>query len=252
MTYQELTKQIDDALYPDVSAAGGLANALGQALAAMGSPLEASATISFIPFARVEGGSRFCQTYIVKEERLFTFDFWTDGVTYGKGATRDLNKAAQAIHFWIIEEPDIAAMKNRFSFFTPSEKALAHEAGKAVEYQWDELLTQWAKQVASDALSPLPLIQAGSKHPELRQLFPFTSLYSLHFSRTTGYPFTSDCPFANPIGDRRFRVYSASRDVIGEGNVDEVIGMLKSNLPLNCGPAVNGTAENLLDASDSK
>jgi len=85
MTYQELAKQVDDKLYPDVKGAGGLANALGKALAEIGSPLAAAATVDFIPFARVEGGSRFCQMYIVAHERLFSFDFWTMGVAYGKG-----------------------------------------------------------------------------------------------------------------------------------------------------------------------
>jgi hypothetical protein len=35
-------------------------------------------------------------------------------------------------------------------------------------------------------------------------------------------------------------------DVIGEGTVEEVVKMLVDNLPPNCGPAVGGTAEDLL------
>jgi hypothetical protein len=77
MTYQELAKQINDDLYPDVCAAGGLSNALGQALADIGSPLQVAAEINFIAYARVEGGPRFCQMYIAAYERLFLFDFWT-------------------------------------------------------------------------------------------------------------------------------------------------------------------------------
>ena len=251
MTYRELAKQIDDNLYPEVSAAGSLANALGKALAEIGSPLEASAPVNFLQIARVEGGSRFCQMYIAAHERLFTFDFWTMGVGYGNGACSDLNEAARALHFWITEKPDIAAMQSRFQLFVPREQALAHEAGKAVEYQWTELERSWATpENANAALSPLPLIQAASQQADLRQLFPFTSLYSLHFSRTTGYPFTNDCPFATPIGDGRFRAHSASQAVIGEGSIEEVIEMLIANLPSNCGPAVDGTAEDF--ASESK
>lgn len=246
MTYRELAKQIDADLYPEVSAAGSLANALGQALLKIGSPLEATSTVPFLPFARVGGESRFCQMYVVARERLFSFDFWTMGVSYGKGLCSDLNEAAHAIHFWITEAPDIPAMQNRFSFFVPSEQALADEAGKAVDHQWAGLLTRWSKPPdATHPTSPLRLIQAASQQAKLRQLFPFTSMNSLHFSRTTGYPFTSDCPFAIPIGDDRFRAYSSGGEPIGEGNVDEVIAMLIANLPVDCGPAVNSAAEDL-------
>ncbi|HSL54377.1 MAG TPA: DUF6193 family natural product biosynthesis protein [Pyrinomonadaceae bacterium] len=204
----ELAKGINVDLYPDVAAAGSLCDALGKALAELGSPLHATAQINFIPFARAEGGSRFCQMYIAAHERLFIFDFWAKGVAYGRGSSSSLNDAAQAMHFWITEQPDIAQMQKRFSFFIPEEKAIAHEAGRAIEYQWERLRKHWARdETKADALAPLPLIEAAMKQPELRQLFPFTSLYTLRFSRTTGYPFTNDCPFAAPIGNGRFRVY---------------------------------------------
>src|SRR6185503_9104919 len=106
------------------------------------------------------------------------------------------------------------------------------------------------------ANSPLPLIEAAMQQPELRQLFPFTSLYSLHFSRTTGFPFTNDCPYAVPIENSRFRVYkprgedfTAMGETIGEGDVTEAIAMLVSNLPPDCGPAVEGTAKDLEEHS---
>lgn len=255
----ELAKGINVDLYPEVGAAGDLSNALGKALADVGSPLQAAAQINFIPFARTESGSRFCQMYIAAHERLFIFDFWFKGVSYGRGSSSSLNEAAQAMHFWIIEQPDIAQMQKRFSFFEPEEKAIAHEAGRAVEFQWERLLKTWARDETNrDAISPLPLIEAAMKQPELRQLYPFTSLYTLHFSRTTGYPFTNDCPFAGPIGNGRFRVYRPSPpmsdpehmgEVIGEGNAEETVAMLVSNLPPNCGPAVEGTATDLPEQS---
>lgn len=256
MAYRELSKQINDELYPDVAAAGNLSNALAKAFAELGSPLQPASEVNFIPLAlaRTEGGSRFSQMYIAAYERLFLLDFWSRGVVYGNASTSSLNDAAQAIHFWIIEQPNIAQMQNRFTFFTADEQAKAHETGHAVEYQWERLLKQWARRddEKPDAISPLPLIEAAMQRPELRQLFPFTSLYALHFSRTTGYPFTNDCPYAIPIGNARFRAHMGVRgvtdpdrtgDVIGEGDVDEVIGMLVANLPPNCGPAIEGTAD---------
>jgi len=188
MTYRELSKEIKADLYPDVVAAGSLLDALDKAFADLGSPLQ-STTVNFIPFVRAEGNSRFCQMYIAAQERLFLFDFWSSGVTYGKGSTSSLPDAAEAIHFWIVEQPNLVRMQERFSFFTADEQGLAHESGRAVEYQWERLRKRWARsdEKYPDAPSPLRLIEAAMQQPELRQLFPFTSTNTLHFSRTTSY-----------------------------------------------------------------
>lgn len=257
MTSRELSKEIKPDLYPDVVAAGDLSKALAQALANLGSPLQPESLINFLVCARTGRGSRSSQMYIAAHERLFIFDFWFKGVGYGKGSTSSLLDAAQAIHFWIIEQPGLARMHDRFSFFTAEAQGLAHEAGHAIDYQWERLRKSWARSAEAhpDALSPLPLIEAAMQQPELRQLFPFTSLYPLHFSRTTGYPFTNDCPYAVPITNNRFRVYLKRHDedfesmgeIIGEGDVNGVVAMLVASLPPNCGPAVDGTAADLED-----
>jgi len=246
----ELAKEVTD-LYPDIVAAGGLSNALAQAFVELKSPLQPAPWVNFISHARTEAGSRFCQMFIAAQERLFLFDCWSRGVSYGRGSTSSLHDAAHAIHVWIIEQPNLAQMQSRFSFFVAEEKGAAHEAGYAVEFQWEKLRERWARSAAKnpDALSPLPLIEAAMQQPELRQLFPFTSLHTLHFSRTTGYPFTSDCPYAAPIGNGRYRVYRKGDEemgqVLGEGGAHEAIAILVANLPPDCGPAIDGTADDL-------
>ena len=249
----ELSKQVNAELYPEVAAARSLSNALDQALAAVGSPLHANAEVNFIPIARTAEGSRFCQMYMAAHERLFIVEFSAKGITYGRGSSISLNDAARAIHFWIIDQPNIAQMQARFSFFVADEQAIAQEASRLVEYQWGRLLKTWRVRTNPnlDAKSPLPLIEAAMKKPELAQLFPFTSMNSLHFSRTTGYPFTNDCPCAIPIGNNRFRAYGARlgqermAKVIGDGTAEQVVAMLVAHLPPNCGPAVDGTADDL-------
>jgi hypothetical protein len=254
----EKAKQINADLYPELAAAGSLSGALDQALAAVGSPLHTTADINLIPFARAAEGSRFCQMYMAAHERLFLIDFCATGVNYGKGSSSSLSDAALAIHFWIIEQPNIAQMQTRFNFFVPDEQGIAHEAGRFVEYKWGRLLKTWRLRVNPklDTASPLPLIEAAMKQPQLAQLFPFTSMNTLHFSRTTGYPFTHDCPVAVPIGNGRFRAYKPrlegrdverEAEVIGEGNAEEVIAMVVAHLPPNCGPAVDGTADDLTE-----
>ena len=92
MTSRELSKDVKPDLYPDVVAAGNLSTALAQALANLGSPLQPVSLINFLVFAQTEQGSRFCQMYIAAHERLFMFDFWAKGVTYGKGSSSSLSR----------------------------------------------------------------------------------------------------------------------------------------------------------------
>jgi hypothetical protein len=157
------------------------------------------------------------------------------------------------------------------------------EAGVRVERQWKDLLESWImrqnpfrirsrKRLLSflfslnlqekmrfldgyftylfrsdNKYSPIPVIKAAMKRPELRQLFPYTSLTRLCFSRTTGYPFTNDCPMIEPQENGKYRVYlPITQEVIGEGTAEEAVEMTIKHLPLNCGPAVNGTADDFV------
>jgi hypothetical protein len=204
--------------------------------------------------------SRSFQMYSAARDQRFHLDFWSKGVYYGRGSCENLTDAAQAVHGWVMENLDMVGMQQRFSFFEPDELGLAHEAGRSVEYQWELLQRIWieCEQTAADpSLSPRPLIEAARKHPRLAQLFPYTSLIWLHFSRTTGFPFTTDCPYARAMGNGRFQVYAplsamaagqATEDaVIGEGDLDEALALLAAHLPENCGPAVDGTANDLIE-----
>ena len=268
MSDQEVVKQVSRELYPDVASAGSLAAALRKALEELPSVLEVDAEepLLLFPYARIARESRFSQIYVAADERLFLVDFWSEGVAYGKAACSSLTQAADAINFWIAEGATIATMEARVNIFEPTPMGRAHEAGRAVEHQWDSLLKRWKeddRRTGNSAQSPTALIEAARMRPELRQLFPFTSLAALCFSRTTGYPFSDDCPHAVPIGNGQFRAHSprhrivqrssrgidyqeAIYEVIGEGTVEEVVKMLVDSLPPNCGPAVSGTSEDLL------
>ncbi|MBD0742426.1 hypothetical protein BG418_13175 [Streptomyces sp. CBMA152] len=84
----------------------------------------------------------------------------------------------------------------------------------------------------------------AAAEPKLRQLYPFTSHWSLHFTTCTGFPYAWDVPFVDPLRDGRYRVCGPSRGtVIGEADtVAAAIAMVVAALPANCGPAVAGTA----------
>ncbi|HZS09533.1 MAG TPA: DUF6193 family natural product biosynthesis protein [Blastocatellia bacterium] len=266
MSYREVSKRMDKDLYPDLAEAGGLHLALEQELRKQKSQLAVDTVEHFIPYAHVRQDARSSQVFIIAYERLFLFYFWNQGVSYGSGTCTLLWQVAQAIRYWIEEKPTIAGMAERYDWFQPNEQAKAHEAGELVDLQWRRLLDSWKNDKWELAASVAELIEVASHHPELRQLYPFTSLTRVCFSRTTGYPFADDCPHAEPVRPGWFRAYSAkcrievkSReghewkeavyDVLGEGTAEEVIDLLIANLPIDCGPAFNGTADDLAGAA---
>jgi hypothetical protein len=65
---------------------------------------------------------------------------------------------------------------------------------------------------------------------------------NLCFSRTTGFPFTDDCPVGFPVDINRFRVVGVG-GVLGEGNEVHAADLLVANLPSGCVAARHGTAD---------
>lgn len=249
MHLHEVLKEIDTTLYPDIAKAGSISVAISKGLSDIGSTLIADATEvnDFMPYALVEEGPRFSQIHIAGGQRLFLFDFWSEGVMFGNASSDNILNVAQAIHAWIVDNASIEKMSALFNFFSPTESGKAHEAGVYVEHQWQSLLEGWRereKTFGEPDRTPTLLIESAMKRPELRRLFPFTSLISLCFSRTTGYPFTKDCPRIEPQGGGIYWVYASnSFEILGKGTVEEAPDILIEHLPPNCGPAVNGTAD---------
>lgn len=252
MPLHEVLKEIDATVYPDIAKAGSLHVAISKSLSDVGSDLIADGTKvnDFMPYARVEVGSRFSQIHIAGGQRLFLFDFWSEGVMFGNASCENILDVARSIHAWIVDNASIEKMSSLFSFFSPTESGKAYEAGIYVEHQWQSLLLGWRKQEKSfgaPGRTPTLLIEAAMKRSELRQLYPFTSLISLCFSRTTGYPFTKDCPRIEPQGGGIYWVYAPdSFEILGKGTVEEVLDIVVKQLPPNYGPAVSGTADDFV------
>ncbi len=124
------------------------------------------------------------------------------------------------------------------------EEAPAREAyaeNQAVEHRWRYYLDNMNRLVPELE----PLLQAAAATPELRQLFPFTSMNRLRLSRCTRYPYTMDCPFVIPEGDGRYIV--VRRDGTRSAPLDtaEAVREVVAGLPPGCGPALDGTAQDL-------
>lgn len=228
-------------MYPEIQACGSLAAALQDALRSAGSTLSSDPQVSVMPFsyARVEAGPRLVQLYVATEKRLFLAEYWAHGVALAAGSCPDLIETATAIDFWVSQDgPLTQAIHERFPWVTPKAKADAFESGNEVEWKWTQMLSDTSH---SEELR-LAVLRT-SENPRLRKLFPYTSLFTLCFSRCTGYPFTRDVPCITPTGPGQFSVTHLNEEHIGEGDIDTCIDLVVAHLPPDCGAARRGTAE---------
>jgi len=229
-------------LYPDLIVSGGLENTLQSALREIGSALtvsELDKDLSLAMCACIESGARFSQVYVAAEERLFIFDFWARGVCLAQGQTPRLDETVRAIDKWVASSCSTADLATAFRFVEVAPKAAAYERGAEVEYRWRSYIS------GIDFTELAPFVEAASQRPQLRRLFPYTSLNRFCFSRCTGYPFTLDTPFAQPLEEGGYEVISPSGVVLGRGDAEAAAELVVANLPPGCGPAVPGTADDL-------
>lgn len=268
--YEEVGNVDQSSLYTDITEAGGLAQAVQAQLGAIGSPLRVEKEdpdfAGLLPFAWevVQQDQRFSQIKIAKHQRLFMMDFWDRGVCLAHASTPVLAKVAEVINAWIAKDVSTAELQRQFPFVSVEPTADSHEKGAAaeVERQWQALYSRVKSEEHHAEL--VPLVELAMEVPVLRRLFPFTSLVWLCFSRCTGYPFSGDCPSAcssrwipeetarptpkqrAALGrPRRYTVADSKGNFLGEGDTAETIELLVQNLPANCGPAIQGTADNL-------
>ncbi|MFE3060824.1 DUF6193 family natural product biosynthesis protein [Nocardia sp. NPDC059239] len=120
------------------------------------------------------------------------------------------------------------------------------DEGITVAAQWDLLRNHEYYRFLDKGL-----IEAVCAHPQLRVLFPFTSVTILHLSRCTRYPFSLDVPCVVRKGTGQYEVLRTPNMPTGPRIVGvtetaaEAVALIASHLPAGCGPAIDGTAEDL-------
>lgn len=229
--------------YPDLIAAGGLDIALSASLLGVGSTLTASGlpeNIKFVAYSHVKHGNRFSQVNIAVNERLFVVDFWSEGVHIANGRTPDIVDAAKVINAWVASECSLVEMSS-YAFVSLTKQALSHENGTMTEERWISYLGT----IADDFPELKKFVASAAQAPQLRQLFPYTSMNRFCFSRCTGSPYTSDTPIVEPQQDGQYVVRACDGTVIGKGAASDAVQLVIANLPSNCGAAVRGTAETI-------
>ena len=250
--------EADPELYPDLAAAGGLEAALEKAAASLDLGLDlglgelpggdadmerGGAAPGAGPTAGPANRRDALAVHLGSAERRFIVSGWSRGVELVRGDTADLGQVAKAAAAWR-SGASLHELRALCPFLDFGELAEAHERGpaEAVTVKWRQLREALREPV------PFPnireLVEAAFVEPRLRQLFPFTSHWSLHFTTCTGFPYTWVVPFVDPLRDGRFRVCGPNRGtVIGEaGSAEEALALVLAHLPADIGPAVAGTA----------
>ncbi|TDB82081.1 DUF6193 family natural product biosynthesis protein [Micromonospora sp. KC721] len=175
-------------------------------------------------------------------ERYFSVDGWGQGVQLLTGSTGDLAEVARLAQAWRAGLP-LVEIQRRASFVRVSERALAHEHGPehVVAYQWRQLFADVEERADWPEFGEL--VRAAYGEPRLRQLYVYTSHWSIEFSTCTGYPFShGGVPHVHAAGDRlSYRVVSPCGVLIGETTTpQEAVALAVRHLPDETGPAVSG------------
>jgi len=235
-------------MYPELEEAGGLRNALAAEFSKIDSCLkdmpDSSSDIMPSTYSRVEKGKKFSQVYLAAKEKLYLPDFWQEGVCLAHGKTSSLTELAKVLDFWLCKDITTAELSSVFFFIEPNDKAAAFDENREVEYTWARIQSDDSKKELR------AFVEIAVKDEILGKLFPFTSLYTLCFSRCTGYPYTYDTPTVTPVGkslfgQSKYEVRMPNNRVLGRGNAAVSMALVKANLPSDIKPAVKGTAEDL-------
>ncbi|MEV7902402.1 DUF6193 family natural product biosynthesis protein [Streptomyces anulatus] len=120
-----------------------------------------------------------------------------------------------------------------------NEKALS--AAEIVTAEWSDVLSY------SPDLIDLDVPRTAYTHPSLRQLYPMVSHGVLYLSRCTQWPWTNDVGTAYPLVEGGYRVRRESdKTMLGEiDTVEEAYELIAASLPDGCGPAIDGTPDDL-------
>ncbi|MFI9616834.1 DUF6193 family natural product biosynthesis protein [Streptomyces sp. NPDC052023] len=113
-----------------------------------------------------------------------------------------------------------------------------------VELQWRTMREQAAE--APEFTGFGELVEAAHAEQRLRQLYVFSSHWTLGFSSCTGYPFRDEVAIVPSHHGSPFRLkkHPQSGDVLGEAaTAGEAVALAVRHLPADLGPAVAGTAE---------
>jgi hypothetical protein len=235
---------VNSEFYADVIEAGGLASALEQLAADLDIPVVLVPGRKEIPdsvgIATTATGRLPLLVFPRTDTRGFQFLGRSGDVDIVTGQTREPRDVLEAGAAWAAGTP-VARMREELPFLLFDPLAEAHERGPAaaVAAQWDRLQE---KAAATPSFPEFGLVvEAAHAEPRLRQLFPFTSHWTVAFSSCTGRPFRDEIAIAPQHGGPYLVLRHSNTGMIGEApTVEEAVALALAHLPESVGPAVAG------------
>jgi hypothetical protein len=239
---------VNSDLYPDLVAAGSLASALEHVAAGLGvelvvvpgswGPSVSAGIVASVPEREP------LSVHIGARARWFGVSGWSQGVELVTGATSSLEEIVRAGVAWG-EGGRLRELRELLPFLQFSELAEAHERGPAaaVDVKW-RLLREEAAE-APDFPEFGLLVETAHSEPRLRQLYPFTSHWTLGFNARTGNPCPPEVAIVPSHQGRPYRVQRHPHDgpLIAEAaTAAEAVSVAVAHLPADLGPAVAGTS----------
>ncbi len=188
-------------------------------------------------------------------------DFWRDGACLVSSSSDNLKATAAAIDFWLNHDVSTSVFAENHNIVTLNANAKAYDDHNEVACKWQYMLAD------DDSMGLQPFLKLAAEEESLSMLFPFTSLYTLRFSRRTGFPFdTEDLPsvtakqyqqFApawrtlyddtNPDREPLFVITRDNNEYLGEGTAAGALKIVLKHLPHPILPAQQGTADETTD-----
>ena len=121
--YKEVAKQLNKNYYSDINEAGGLNKAIYEAFLAINSSLKPESYDTELPFiiSCVKHKNRLCQIMTASDERLFSIDFWSDGVKYGCWWLPEFSFLIVAMKDFLESQFSCKQMHERYPWFISPE-----------------------------------------------------------------------------------------------------------------------------------
>jgi hypothetical protein len=222
----------DPALYPDIAQAGDLRSALQAEFDVAGLAVRAQ-HVSSPGWRHVAAGvtsaERTADAVMAIRERSFCLQFWTRDVRMAHGTTDELAAVAGAMHGWQSGVP-VRHLTSAWPFLSSNGFAEAFERSEAdaIDYRWRRYHDNTPPAPQLTRLQPF--ITQAFTEPKLRTLLPYTSHWTLHFSRTVGYPYRNDCPHVEPLDDGRYLIRTADGRELGTADAAGSVALVLTAL----------------------
>ncbi|GII06084.1 DUF6193 family natural product biosynthesis protein [Planobispora takensis] len=177
MPESEAHAKVNQDLYPELAAIGGLPGAIRAALSKrMPFDVPVHPGDGRFTTAKIHSDRGIISVLLGAEKRLFYISVSTETHSWTSGSTTSLESAMEMISAWL-NGASLSDLATRFPFMSYDPLAEAYEKGDPVETQWDLLLNE-------DIYASLrPLLWAVRANQSLRRRFPYISHGRLRLAR---------------------------------------------------------------------